>query len=156
MSSVSRKNKKMKRNRLPAEYTEGTFQFKTGEGWKACYDSESELYTAESFWAGRYDLYEITEEIFSELKTKGMKRRDAQELISTGRHLYLSVSDCNNSYDIAVDENYATLCPWANVQITGELWNKELTDMAVAVFPSEMKNVEQRLKIQHDKEDTNR
>ena len=79
---------------------------KTGEGWKACYDSESELYTAESFWAGRYDLYEITEEIFSELKTKGMKRRDAQELISTGRHLYLSVSDCNNSYDIAVDENY--------------------------------------------------
>ena len=70
--------------------------------------------------------------------------------------MYLSVSDCNNSYDIALDENYATLCPWANVQKTGELWNKELTDMAVAVFPSEMKNVEQRLKIQNDKEDTNR
>ena len=67
-----------------------------------------ELYTAETFWAGYYNLYEINEEIFSKLKTKGMERRDAHELINTGRHLYKSVSDRNGSYDVALDENYAS------------------------------------------------
>ncbi len=140
MSKKSSNNKKQKRIRLPAEFEEGALRFKTGAGWKACYDSARELYTAETFWAGYYDLYEINAEIFSNLKTKGMKRRDAQELINTGRHLYKSVSDCNSSYDIALDENYALLCPWAEVQKTGELWGRELTDLAVAIFDSEKQN----------------
>lgn len=59
MSNVSRNNKKEKRIRLPAEYTEVALHFKTGAGWKACYDSEGKLYTAETCLAGYYDLYEI-------------------------------------------------------------------------------------------------
>ena len=84
-----------------------------------------------------------------------MKREEAQRLISTGRHLYKSVSDRNSSYDIALDENYVSLCPWAEVQSTGELWDKELTDLAVAVFDSEKSNREQRLNKQNSKDDTN-
>ena len=146
MSKVSKKKKSEKRIRLPAEYTEGALNFKTGPGWKACYDSERELYTAETCLAGYYDLYEINEEIFGKLKTKGMERRDAHELINTGRHLYKSVSASGGSYDIALDEDYASLCPWADVQKTGELWDPKLTDLAVAVFESEKPNREQRLK----------
>ena len=145
MSKASKEKKKEKRLRLPAEHTEGALLFKTGPGWKACYDSERELYTAETCLAGYYDLYEINEEIFGKLKTKGMERRDAHELINTGRHLYKSVSDRNGSYDIALDEDYASLCPWAEVQKTGELWESELTNLAVAVFESEKQNREQRL-----------
>ncbi|MBE6908992.1 MAG: hypothetical protein E7474_05245 [Ruminococcaceae bacterium] len=146
MSKVSRDKKKEKRIRLPAEYTEGALLFKAGAGWKACYDRERELYTAETICAGYYDLYEINEEIFGKLMTKGMERRDAHELINTGRHLYKSVSDRNGSYDIVLDEDYPTLCPWAEAQKTGELWDQELTDLAVAVFESEKQNREQRLK----------
>ncbi len=140
------KSSKRKRTGLPAEYAEGALRFKTGPGWKVCYDSERGLYTAEAFQAGYYDLYEIDEEIFSKLKTKGMERRFAHELIAAGRHLYKSVSDRNGSYDIVLDENYASLCPWADVQKTGEIWGPELTDLAVAIFDSEKQNREQRLK----------
>ena len=155
MSMISKKAKKAKRVRLPAEYTEGTLHFKTGPGWKACYDSERNLYTAESYQAGYYDLYEIDEEIFGKLKMKGMERREAHELINSCRHLYKSVSDRNGSYDIALDENYASLCPWAEVQKTGELWDKELTDLAVAVFDSEKLNRKQRLKKRDSQKNTN-
>ena len=153
MSKASREKKKEKKIEPPAEYTEGEFHFKTGPGWKACYDSKRELYTAEAFLAGYYDLYEINEEIFRALKTKCMKREDAHALIVTGRHLYKSVSDRNSSYDIALDEDYASLCPWAEVQKTGELWSRELTDLAVALFDSEQQNREQRLKKQNSQED---
>ena len=146
MSKTSGDKRKGKRIRLPAEYTEGALHFKTGPGWKACYDSERKLYTAEAYLAGYYDLYEINEEIFGKLKTRGMERRDAQELIITGRHLYKSVSDRNSSYDVILDEGYAALCPWAEVQKTGEPWDPELTDLAIAFFDSEKNNREQRLK----------
>ena len=67
---MSKPSKEKKQAGLPAEYSEGTLHYKTGPGWKACYDSERDLYTAESFWAGYYDLYEINEEIFYKLKPK--------------------------------------------------------------------------------------
>ena len=60
---MSKPSKEKKQAGLPAEYSEGTLHFKTGPGWKACYDSERDLYTAESFWAGYYDLYEINEKL---------------------------------------------------------------------------------------------
>ena len=150
MAKASRDKKKEKRIRLPAEYTEGALHFKTGPGWKACCDSVRGLYTAETLWAGHYDLHEINEEIFTKLKTKGMERRDALGLINTGRHLYKSVSDPGGSYDIALDDDYASLCPWADVQKTGELWDPELTDLAVAVFESEKQNREQRMNKRND------
>ena len=146
MSKASGEKKKEKRVRLPAEYTEGALHFKTGPGWNACHDSVRGLYTAETFWAGHYDLHEINEEMFGKLKSKGMERRDAHGLIDTGRRLYKSVSDRNGSYDIALDEDYASLCPWAEVQKTGELWDPELTGLAAAVFGSEKENRGQRLK----------
>ena len=111
MAKISKEKKKA---RLPAEYSEGMLHFKTGPGWKACYDSERELYTAEIFEAGYYDLYEINEEIFGKLKTKGMERREAHGLINTGRHLYKSVSDRNSSYDIALDKEYMFRCRYAS------------------------------------------
>ena len=154
MSATSRK-KKRTRIKLPTEFTEGALHFKTGQGWRACHNSERELYTAETFTAGYYDLYEISEEIFGALKTKEMTRRDAQSLIVTGsRHLYKRVSDRNGSYDIVLDEDYASLCPWAEVQKTGQTWDCELTDLAVALFDSEEQNREQRLKKQKSREDT--
>ena len=153
MSKASKAKKREKQIRIPAEYTEGALRFKTGPGWKACFDSDRKLYTAETYLAGYYDLYEVNEEIFSKLKPKGMARRDAHELINTGRHLYKSVSDRNGSYDVALDEDYASLCPWAEVQKTGEKWDPELTDLAVSVFDSEALNREQRLNKQNDKDD---
>ena len=152
MSKASKEKKKEKQKIPPAEYTEGALHFKTAPGWKACYDSDRELYTAEAYLAGYYDLYEISEEVFGKLKTKGMERRDAHELIVMGRHLYKSVSDRNGSYDIALDENYAALCPWAEVQKTGEMWDSELTDLAVSVFDSEKENREQRMNLNGTKE----
>ena len=127
-------------------------EFAEGEGWKACYDKKRELYTAESYEAGYYDLYEIDKDTYFRLKTERLSRRDAHELIGTGRHLYKSVSDRNSSYDIVLDEDYAALCPWAEVQKTGELWSKELTDLAVAMFDSEEKNREQRLQHQNNEQ----
>ncbi len=125
---------------------EEQLEFVEGDGWKACHDKKRELYTAESYVAGYYDLYEIGKDTYSRLKTERLDRRGAHELIGTGRHLYKSVSDRNGSYDIELDEDYAALCPWAEVQKTGELWGKELTDLAVTLFDSEEKNREQRMK----------
>ena len=47
---------------------------------------------------------------------------------------------------VTLDESYASLCPWAEVQKTGELRDPELTDLAEAVFETEKQNREQRLK----------
>ncbi len=138
--------KKPRITRGTAENGEEKLQFAEGEGWKACHDEERDLYTAETWWAGYYDLYEINGEIYERLLAERLGRRDAQELIAAGRHLYKSVSDRNSSYDIALDEGYAALCPWAKVQSTGELWGRELTDLAVAMFDSEKQNRKQRMK----------
>lgn len=59
-------------------------QFKEGIGWKACYDDERNLYTVKTSWRGDYDLYEINEEIYSQLGKPGT---NADELIHSGRHL---------------------------------------------------------------------
>ena len=53
-----------------------------------------------------------------------MERRDAHELINTGRHLYKSVSAPGGSYDIALYEDYISLCPLADVQKTGKCGNR--------------------------------
>lgn len=57
--------KKVKISRGSAENGEEHLEFAEAAGWKACYDSRRELYTAESFLAGYYDLYEINKEITS-------------------------------------------------------------------------------------------
>jgi hypothetical protein len=47
-------------------------QFKEGIGWKACYDEEREIYTAEEGGGMAYDLFEITKEVYDRLGQKGM------------------------------------------------------------------------------------
>ena len=119
-------------------------QFKEGDGWKACYDEERELYTAERGGVGAYHLYEITKEIFDFLED-GMSDRDTYKIIGEGRHLYMDVNDrCGPPYTVIFDDGYEKLCPWAHVIRSGPVWPDALTDAAVEVFESEKNNREQR------------
>ena len=110
-------------------------QFKKGLGWKACYDEERNLYTAKTSWRGDYDLYEINEEIWNQL---GEPDVNADELIHSGRHLYSSEdSPIGPPTDMVIDENYAELCSWADIQTSGNVMPEELTDIAVDLWENE-------------------
>ena len=119
-------------------------QFKKGDGWKACYDEERDLYTAERGGCGYYHLYEITKDVFDAL-ADGMRDDETYKLIGSGRHLYMDVNDrCGPPYTIVFDDDYKTLCPWAHVVGGEHVWPAELTDAAVELFESEKQNREQR------------
>ena len=127
-------------------------QFKEGDGWKACYDEERGLYTAERSGTGYYHLYEITEEIFAFLED-GMSDRDTYRIIGEGRHLYMDVNDrCGPPYTVIFDDDYEKLCPWAHVIQSGRIWPDVLTDAAVEVFESEKNNREQRRRKREQRE----
>ena len=83
-------------------------QFKTGIGWKACYDEERELYTAQRSWRGFYQLCEIDKEIYDVLGTEAMGEESADEWIAKGRHL------------IEADDDYYTM-PYCTVSWTPSL-----------------------------------
>lgn len=109
--------------------------FKTGIGWKACYDDERNLYTAQTSWRGDYDLYEIDADIYNKL---GEPDVYSDELIHSGRHLYYSAdSPIGPPTVMVIDENYAELCPWAKVQKGERTMPKELTDIAVDLWENE-------------------
>ena len=128
-------------------------QFKSGCGWKACYDSKTGLYTAETSGPGAYDLYEITAEIFNQLQTGEMDDSACRQLIYSGRHLYMDVNDrCGPPYTVVFDEDYRAMCPWANIVGGSHVWGKELTDAAVEFFASEENNREQRRKKRAERE----
>ncbi|MCR4647445.1 MAG: hypothetical protein K5776_00035 [Lachnospiraceae bacterium] len=119
-------------------------EFKEGCGWKACYDEERNLFTAQRSGMGFYKLYEITKEIYDQLPD-GANDCDVYELISEGRDLYMDVNDrCGPPYTIVFDDDYEKLCPWANVISSGKVWSDELIDAAVEIFESEKNNREQR------------
>ncbi len=119
-------------------------EFKEGCGWKACYDEERDLYTAERSGCGYYHLYEINAEIYNALE-EGMGDADSLHLIDKGRHLYMDVDDrCGPPYPVVLDDDYESLCPWAKVSSSGRVWSAELTDAAVELFESEKDNREQR------------
>ena len=42
-----------------------------------------------------------------------------------------------DSTDMVIDENYATLCAWAEIQRSGNVMSKELTDIAVELWENE-------------------
>lgn len=109
--------------------------FKQGIGWKACYDDEKNIYTAKTSWRGDYHLYEINAEIYNRL---GESDVDSEELIRSGRHLYYSQdSPIGPPTDMVIDENYATLCSWAEIQTSGRVMPNELTDIAVELWENE-------------------
>ncbi len=109
--------------------------FKYGIGWKACYDDERNLYTAKTSCRGDFDLYEINAEIYNQL---GNPDVDADILIHSGRHLYYSQDNpIGPPTDMVIDENYATLCPWADIQKSGNVMSSELTDIAVDLWEND-------------------
>ena len=121
--------------------------FKEGSGWKACYDDERKLYTAQTWSRGSYHLYEIDEQIFSRIGEPGVSEFETEKLIASGRHLYMDIDDTSGPpYTVVLDEDYATLCPWADVQSSGHQWPSDLVDIAVNIFESEADNREQRKK----------
>ena len=118
--------------------------FKTGSGWKACFDEESGRYFGEYGGIMSYHLFEITKEIYEQL-AEGMSEGDAGSIMHDGRHLYMAVDDrCGPPYTVVFDDDYEKLCPWANVMKSGKVWPDELTDAAVELFESEKDNREQR------------
>ena len=121
-------------------------QFKTGSGWKACYDKDTGRYFGEYGGIQSYHLYELTKEIYDQLDRE-MTEGEASTVMYEGRHLYMSVDDrCGPPYTIVFDDDYEKLCPWANVMKSGRVWPDELTDAAVELFESEKDNREQRRK----------
>lgn len=120
-------------------------EFKEGNGWKACYDKERNLYTAKISGMSS-TLLEITKEIYEALKPD-MNGAEAIDLLDQGRKLFMSVCDrCGPPYTIIFDSDYEKLCPWANVVPSEHVWSEELTDAAVELFASEVPNREQRKK----------
>lgn len=122
-------------------------EFKEGNGWKACYDQERNLYTAKISGMSS-TLLEITKDIYDAL-SPDMKGSEAIDLLDQGRKLYMSVCDrCGPPYTIVFDSDYETLCPWAEVRVAPDehVWSEALTDAAVELFASEEKNREQRRK----------
>ena len=120
-------------------------EFKKGNGWKCCFDSETGLYTAQIGGGPNQDLYEITKEIYDHVDDKDVKW--PTRLISEGRHLFMAVNDrCGPPYTVVLDSDYKKLCPWAETTITGTLWDDDMTDAAVEVLESEKDNREQRRK----------
>ncbi len=119
-------------------------QFKTGSGWKACYNEENGRYFAEYGGIMSYHIYEITKDIFDRLD-ENMTEYEATVIVHDGRHLYMSVDDrCGPPYTVVFDDDYEKLCPWAKSIKSGRKWSDELTDAAVEIFDSEKDNREQR------------
>ena len=120
--------------------------FKTGSGWKACFDESSGRYFAEYGGTQSYHLFEISKELYDRLDEE-MPEWDAGDIMHNGRHLYMAVDDrCGPPYTVVFDDDYEILCPWAKVMKSGKVWSDELTDAAVELFGSEKNNREQRRK----------
>ena len=117
--------------------------FKTGIGWRCCYDPETGLYTAEVGGGPNHDLYEITKEIFDRVDDPDVEW--PTRLIHEGRHLYMAVDDrCGPPYTVILDPDYEKLCPWVKTRVYGKVWDEDMTDAAVEFFECEAKNRPQR------------
>lgn len=121
-------------------------QFKEGTGWKAWNDEGNKRCFGEYGGGMSYNLFELTEEQFK-LLDASMTEGEASQIMYEGRHLYMSVNDrCGPPYTVVFDDDYKTLCPWANVAGSGKVWPDALTDAAVELFESEKNNRAQRRK----------
>lgn len=110
--------------------------FKKGSGWKACFDSDKGRYFGEYGGIQDYHLFELTKELFDRLDEK-MMERDAGSVMHEGRHMYMAVDDrCGPPYTVVFDDDYAKLCPWANVMKSGAVWPDALTDAVAELFGS--------------------
>ena len=127
---------------------------KSGSGWKAVYDENSGRYFGEYGGVQSYRLNELTKEQYDALDPK-MSESDAGSIMYEGRHMYMSVNDrCGPPYTVIFDDDYETLCPWADVVSSGTVVPDALTDAAVELFESEKNNREQRRRKRRQKEKT--
>ena len=118
-------------------------KFKEGPGWKACYDEERGLYTAQTGGGVNCTLYEITKEIYDCVDSPDVDW--PASLLNEGRKLFMSVNDrCGPPYTIVFDSDYEDLCPWSDAVVTGKTWPDEMTDAVVEVLESEKNNRAQR------------
>jgi Beta-lactamase class C and other penicillin binding proteins len=86
-------------------------KFKEGLGWKACYDEERNIYTAQRSWRGFYQLCEIDAGTYDKLGDD----ENADKLIGNGRVLFESDDDYyTQRYYRIVDENFDKLAPWSS------------------------------------------
>ena len=117
-----------------------------GSGWKAHFDEERNLYTARTSVPGAIKLFEINEEVFKSLQSDEMSDDDKYCLIhDKGRKLYMDIDDrCGPPYTVVLDDDYKTLCPWAELPESNTVWPAALTDAVVELFASEANNREQR------------
>ena len=117
-----------------------------GSGWKAHFDEERNLYTARTSVPGAIKLFEINEEVFKSLQSDEMSDDDKYCLIhDKGRKLYMDIDDrCGPPYTVVLDDDYKTLCPWAELPESNTVWPEALTDAVVELFASEANNREQR------------
>lgn len=88
-------------------------RFKKDLGWKACFDSERGIYTAERSGRGFYQLCEIDKETYDKLGSA----EDPEELIRSGRVLFEADDDYYTMpYCIVKDDNYNELAPWSRAK----------------------------------------
>ena len=121
-------------------------KIKEGSGWKAWNDEENKRCFGEYGGGMSYHLFELTKEQFDRLNGS-MTEGDASLIMYEGRRLYMSVNDrCGPPYTVVFDDDYKTLCPWANVVSAGKVLPDALTDAAVELFASEKNNRAQRRK----------
>ena len=128
-------------------------RFIEGSGWKACFDEKRDLYTARTSVPGAIKLFEIDSEVFEELQSGEMSDDDKYCLIhDKGRKLYMDIDDrCGPPYTVVLDDDYRTLCPWAKLPRSENVWPEELTDAAVELFASQENNREQRRKKREER-----
>lgn len=83
-----------------------------GIGWKACFDEERGIYTAERSWRGFYQLCEIDKETYDKLDPTGKNGEDPDKLIGGGRILVEADDDYYTiPYCTVKDENYNESAP---------------------------------------------
>lgn len=127
-------------------------EFKSGTGWRCCYDPETGLYTAETGGGVNHNLFEINKEIYDHIDDPEIES-PVSYIHDGGRHLYMAVNDrCGPPYTVILDTDYKKLCPWAETTITGTVWDEDMTDAAVEVFASEADNRPQRRKKKAERE----
>ena len=126
-------------------------EFKKGSGWRCCFDPDTGRYTAQIGGGVNQDLYEITKEIYERVDSPDVEW--PSRLIGEGRLLFKAVNDrCGPPYTVVLDPDYEKLCPWADAEPTGKVWDDDFTDAVVEVLASQKNNREQRRRRRAERE----
>ena len=92
-------------------------RFKKQLGWKACFDEERGICTAERGGRGFYQLCEINKDTYDKLDPAAKDGAYAEKLISKGRVLFEADDDYNTMpYCSVKDDNYNELAPWSRAK----------------------------------------